>query len=258
MSRECGLDHFMYINAGRVFRNAVEACFELSSPDLTSSLIQRNALTSIVFATVSAEAFINELHHTACIWASRPESPEWTKALCEILGEAEKSRSSIESKYQLAKFILSGRAFDKGAAPFQNFALLVDVRNLIVHAKPLDAIVGKDEHGKVVWTEPKVMVRLQEIGVAKVDDNLREIASKQQSSQIITDLVAQISTRDTASWACKSSSALVNAILDVVPKGFAKETDFAYRKDFTFEQQEPRKHGLRWISFPSDSTTVLP
>ena len=187
-----------------------------------------------------------------------PQSPEWTKALCEILTEAEKSRASIEAKFQLANFILAGRTFDKGIVPFQNFALLVDVRNLIVHAKPLEAIVGKDEHGKVAWIEPKVMKRLEEIGVAKVDDNLREMALKQRSNQIITDLVAQISTRETASWACKSSAALVNAVLDVVPKGAAEYTDLCYRKDFTFEPQEPRKHGVRRIASAPDSTTALP
>ena len=218
----------MYVNAGRIFRNAVDACSELSSPNLTSSQIQRNALASIVFATVSAEAFINELHHLSCMWADAPKSAEWTKALCQILGEAEKSRASIEAKFQFAHFILIGRTFDRGAAPFQHFALLVAVRNLIVHAKPLEAKIGKDEQGKVAWIEPKVMVRLEDIGVAKIDNHVRERASN-QSTQIITDLVSQISTRDTALWACQSVSALVNAVLDAMPSEANTYTELLYR-----------------------------
>jgi hypothetical protein len=41
-----------------------------------------------------------------------------------MLGEAEKSRTSIESKYHLAKFVLSGQPFDKGANPFQTFCII--------------------------------------------------------------------------------------------------------------------------------------
>ena len=62
-----------------------------------------------------------------------------------MLGEAEKSRTSIESKYHLEEFVLSGEPFDKGANPFQTFALLIDARNLIVHAKPLEAVIRKNE-----------------------------------------------------------------------------------------------------------------
>jgi len=42
-----------------------------------------------------------------------------------MLGEAEKSRTSIESKYHLEEFVLSGEPFDKGANPFQTFATFV-------------------------------------------------------------------------------------------------------------------------------------
>ncbi len=53
----------MYVNAGSLFKNAVEVCDGLTA----SAAIQarRDALVSIVLATISTEAFINELHNGA-------------------------------------------------------------------------------------------------------------------------------------------------------------------------------------------------
>lgn len=229
----------MFANAGRIFVNAVESCQELSAAGLTSAQIQRRSLAAILFSTISTEAFINELHHQSCFWAGEVNPPGWTKALCEVLGEAEKARASIESKYHLAKYILSGEPFDRGAAPFQTFALLIDIRNLIVHAKPLEAIVRKNEHGKYVWSEPKVMVRLQEMNVVNTQD--LQIAIAHNPDRIVADLVVQISTQATAKWACKAASGIVSAMLDAVPVDFARITDVLYRDSFIipddFERQ---------------------
>jgi len=51
---------------------------------------------------------------------------------------------------------LSCEPFDKGAQIFQDFDLLVDLRNVIVHAKSKEAVMRKDERsGKYVWTSPQ-------------------------------------------------------------------------------------------------------
>jgi len=202
----------------------------MTSPPL-SVQSRREALASILFAAVSAEAFINELHHLVREWTDRPSAPGWAKTFDDILEDAEKSRTSIKSKYQLAKFILSGQPFDKGAPPFQDFASLVEVRNLIVHARPPVATLRKDATGKFAWAEPPVVVRLQNVKVAEVDYSLIDIASRTAAEAVVVDLVGHISTRTAAQWACTATAGIVNAILDAIPNEFATAA-FLYRSDF--------------------------
>jgi|HubBroStandDraft_2_1064218.scaffolds.fasta_scaffold73442_1 hypothetical protein len=200
-ARETG----MYVNAGSLFKNAVEVCDGLTA----SAAIQarRDALVSIVLATISTEAFINELHNGAEA-QSGAAAPGWINALGYMLGEAEKSRASIESKYQLARFILTGQPFDRGVSPSQDFALLISVRNLIVHAKPQDAKVRRDADGKLVWVEPNIMCRLQGSRVLGVSESLRNAASTLGADTIVSDMLAEISTHSVAQWACKAAAGL--------------------------------------------------
>jgi hypothetical protein len=220
----------MYVNAGSLFSNAVELCKGLTESVAVQA--RRDALVTIILATISTEAFINELHH----WAedqSGPSAPGWINALGDVLGEAEKSRSTIELKYQIARFILTGQPFDRGAAPFQDFALLISVRNLIVHSKPQEAKVERDANGKLVWVEPRILCRLQRAGILSVSDSLRDAASRLGAETIISDLLAEISTHSVAKWACRAAAGAVNGVLDSIPAGgYASAAEVMYRKDF--------------------------
>src|SRR5229473_1538966 len=115
----------MNLHAGIFFQNAVEWS------QLEGIVSRRQALAGILFAAISAETFINEIEIIAGLHVKHFKTPGWLGALSALLEEAEKSRVSVLSKYQLAKFILSGETFPKGAMPFQGFALLVEIRNLI-------------------------------------------------------------------------------------------------------------------------------
>jgi len=99
---------------------------------------------------MSAEAFINEIPQLAAEAAGDSTEPGWVKAMGEIVGAAEESHAPIESKYHLASLVLTGHVFDKGVQPFQDFKILVDLRNLVVHTKPGEAIRQKEptEHGR--------------------------------------------------------------------------------------------------------------
>ncbi len=218
------------MNAGRLFKNAVEVCYkaQLRNDEIET---RREALASILFATISTETFINELHHSAEEWTDHPLASDRIRALAELLQEAEKTHSSIEAKYQLAKFILSGEVFERGSAPFQEFALLNDVRNVIVHQKPLVAILRRNGEGRFGWAEPKIMVRLEGAGVVEVSGSLAELASHTTDEAIGVDLVGQISTFAVASWACKAASGIVNGILDAFPEEFGGTAHF-YKEDF--------------------------
>jgi hypothetical protein len=229
--------HGMYVNAGSLYKNAVEVYRETSA----SMPIQarRSSLISIILATISTEAFINELHHLAHN-QSDASAAGWVNALSEILNEAEKSRASIESKYQLAKFILTGQPFDRGSSPFQQFSLLVDLRNLIVHVRPQQALL-KNDNGRYVWVSPPIMTRLQAAGIISVDDYIKQAASQNNAEGVIADVLAQVSTEAVAGWACITAATIVNAILDALPQSLFKVgADIAYRKDFSAALQGPK------------------
>jgi hypothetical protein len=52
--------------------------------------------------------------------------------------EVEASKGSLESKFLVASFALSGTMFEKGAQPWRDFAALVRLRNALVHLRPLE------------------------------------------------------------------------------------------------------------------------
>jgi len=208
-------------------------CEAISSPR-PSGQHRREALSSIILAVISCEAFINELPELAKPWQESPKSPGWLKGLAAILGEAEESHASIESKYHLAKFVFTGQPFDKGATPFQDFALLIDIRNIMVHAKPLEASLEKNDQGEFFWSKPPLMRRLQAARIVGVDENLKQAANSNNADKLIADMVSQISSQDVALWACRAASAMVNSIIDSVPGDFDFRAvlELAYRKEF--------------------------
>jgi hypothetical protein len=227
-------------NAGMLFNNATEMCRAISAPQ-DSPVHQREALASILLAFFSTEAFINELGQLAEFVArDRADLPGWIATLASILEEAENSRSPIESKYVLAHFILTGRPFDRAAQPFQDFALLTDVRNVLVHRKPLDARLEKDESGVYKWSEPKLMRQLQSAKIIQATDSLRKAAERNKADTLIADAVGQVSTQAVAAWACRTAAAIVNAIIDGIPSGsFRALVETMYRMYFRSESSSP-------------------
>ncbi len=222
----------MFLNAGRLFRHAVETCQAI--PPAPMGQHEREALSSIVLAVISCESFINELPEIAKQWSSDARRPGWLKAVTQMLEQAEQSRASIESKYQLAKFIFTAEPFDKGAMPFQDFALLIEVRNILIHAKPLEVSLERDDNGEFVWKTPLLMRRLQAARIVGVAENLKDAVKRNNADKLIADMLSQISSKAVALWACRTASATVNAVLNSVPSdsSLARYLEHVYRKDF--------------------------
>jgi len=183
---------------------------------------------------MSTEAFINELQQLATDAAVyNSAEPGWVKLLAEVLEEAEGARVSVEFKYHIAKLVLSGEAFDRGSQPFQDFALLVSLRNRVVHAKPEKAVRQKEADGALNW-ETKIMGRLQSRGVFPPDDIPPRFVPAGQPVKIQSNLLAEIGTQPVARWACGAAAGIVNAVLDAVPTSprLSSLVQRIYRKDF--------------------------
>jgi hypothetical protein len=95
---------------------------------------QKPALVSIVFSVVALEAFMNEL--TELVHDSKHfpgTDPPVISAFGDCMTEAESSHASLQSKFLLGTWLLSGERLDKGTQMYQDFILLVHLRNTLLH-----------------------------------------------------------------------------------------------------------------------------
>ena len=97
------------------------------------------ALSAILLSAAASEAFINELAE----FASQNRTPEvnwdgdveYAALLGDVMAVAENSHVDLFGKFQLAHRIMADAPVDSGRAPFQDFALLIRVRNFLLHLK---------------------------------------------------------------------------------------------------------------------------
>ncbi len=193
----------------------------ISSPD---------PIIAVVFSAVALEAFINEMIEQADIdraWAPLAAS---VRAFGAMGKQIEEQRGQIELKV-LAAFWTLGRAnLDKGKSPYQDFALLVQLRNALLHRRSMMPMkVAADgtfyaDPGKLITALPKSVLS-------------EEIESAEGS--VAADFTLRISTPAMARWSCNAASGMVNAILDLVPDDgrapgtFKHMVETAYRPAFS-------------------------
>ena len=97
------------------------------------------SIVGIIFSAMAIETFLNEVIEQGSglqhIVTSKAEK-ERIQTMASVLGELEKQRVSVRVKIEMAHFILKGKSLDKGSLPYQDFALLTDLRNALIHKKP--------------------------------------------------------------------------------------------------------------------------
>jgi hypothetical protein len=167
-----------------------------------------NALVAVMFAAATLEAFINEI---ALFAKLRTDGPPVLSVLATLLEELEEAQGHMRAKYQLARGVLTGAGFDRGTKPFQDFELLVRLRNEIVHMK--------------------AQLGLIPVGPSTPNPKLGGVATRLQSLKLLAEYetdtqatwVHMASTRATAEWACKTARAMVSATVDSLPDSQFKE-----------------------------------
>ncbi len=123
------------------------------------------------------------------------DPPEALCVLGEFLADAEKSRASLESKFALARWILSGQKLDRGAHPFRDFALLVRLRNELIHFRVNDrflAGVTSEEIHKNLLSRFK-------------DKNL--LAERQSGNPMSWTFLVR--TKAIAEWSCRTAAHMI-------------------------------------------------
>jgi hypothetical protein len=101
----------MFINAIHMYRTAIYMLESVVSSIRDREPNQPEALTSIIFAGITLETFINELPAVLKFVSLDKNSPSWLTTFIEVSGQLEQSRVPIRTKYSVAKFVLSGASF---------------------------------------------------------------------------------------------------------------------------------------------------
>ena len=142
-------------NAPTLFSIAVESAKRIAGASRTGG--HKDSLVSVVFAAAALEAFLNETAYLAGGKNSlRAPQPAVVSAFAQVMEDAEESRAQIQSKFQLSNLVLTGKTYDKGAAPFQDFADLIAVRNLLMHGNSNERFSRVDD--KPVLINPATVV----------------------------------------------------------------------------------------------------
>lgn len=219
----------MWVNAGSMFAIARESCARAcAATDAARSHVDHDPLVAIVFAAAAAEALMNEIGELAdrpLIDPSRLEPPA-VRNLVSLLADAETSRETTTLKFLLAKLALTGQSYERGSNPYQDLALLMELRNSLVHLK--SEVTELDESGNQRSGCPRVVSRLEAKHVLVL---LEENAK--------ATWVFCVSTPAAAKWACNAAAGIANDLFDSIPASQLKSmVEFFYRKHGAFDPIE--------------------
>ena len=217
----------MFINSGCLFGIAKQAYERAKAAAKHDRSHESNEpLISIVFAAAAGEAFINEIGELAAqssgLLSELGPEPAQVQNLARLLSEVEDARGTTNLKFLLGKLALTGKTFDKGANPYQDFAILIDLRNSLMHLK-FDRIESV-KINEVCVHHPGMINNLRSKNVlAQFEDDRNAIAS----------WLLRVSTPAVARWACNATAGIVKDVVESIPDSeLRRQADlFYYRFD---------------------------
>lgn len=179
------------------------------------------ALTCIVFSAFGLEAFINVLSEFMRQGFGGMEPSGKANLLGQALAQFDDSRENLLARIQVTKVILSGNIYNKGAEPFQDVAMLLKVRNALVHPRP-EKVHGSVNNKDLSTMYPKFISHLKNKGLV---DDLNGGRTKSWYSLIETPKVAK--------WAYVISCSIIEDIIDSFPESPLKKMITMMRPDGT-------------------------
>ncbi|HVS88590.1 MAG TPA: hypothetical protein VHF01_10275 [Candidatus Acidoferrum sp.] len=193
------------INAPRLFEVARDAAFveQPSGPRQGLAL----GLTGVVFAAASLEALINEVTDLAEIELQEGGGDKLLQAFVDAISEAEESRVSVGLKFIISSIVLTGRSYPRGEQPYQDFSLLMNLRNAIMHLRPTTLVrvaeheVGLDAKGILAQLQARGLITLPGINM-------------------VTDLLNEASDSNVARWAVNAAAGMAQSFLSMFPEPF--------------------------------------
>jgi hypothetical protein len=101
-----------------------------------SKIDSGESIGAIVFSAMSVEVLLNEIVEMASSPTWSKDQPEEVSMFSAVLSDLERQRAQIDLKVQIGYYILMRKRLDRGSLPYQDFDLLIDIRNALVHKKP--------------------------------------------------------------------------------------------------------------------------
>ena len=221
----------MYMHSGFLWATACEA------RDRAAAVVRDNpqawptdTIVSIILAAATTEAFINELTETVGIqrdspWRQTNPISLPLRAFADALQEIEESRGSLGLKYLIASQTLSGTSFDKGTNPYQDFAILITLRNDLMHLKPRDTFLEK-QGSPLQIHPPKYIKALQQRGLARTP-----------KKDVGMSWLNILQTLEMAVWACDTAGNVIQAVLRLIPDDFVLDPAWGLKSIFMKKQR---------------------
>jgi hypothetical protein len=223
----------------------------------------KEALVSVVFAAASLEAFLNESVYLA---ENTRGAPPIVSAFAQVMADAEESKVQLQSKFQLGNLVLTGKTYDKGTTPYQDFSDLIAVRNSLMHGKSNELFLTIDGKPGALLNPVAVIDRLnsknilheaqpehQKGFVAVAGDtfagrlvlvndsdgttpwssveSVRSIEPgdlKPRGDRLMSRWTYVIGTKAVAQWACSAASRMATDLMEKAPAGNWKQTMESY------------------------------
>jgi hypothetical protein len=191
-----------FLLAGGSFFWLARKAYERSKSDPSESIL------TIILSAIAVESFINELTEFASNPSFTENEPSGIKVLGAILSDLEEQKSQIGAKIQLTYYILTRQQLKVGELPYQDFALLISIRNALVHKKPEKFHYLDSESSEPEFEPHKFIKSLSERKVI-------ELPSKAEVPQ----WYAHIHNPEVARWSYNIAVQMIKLIIDIVPAG---------------------------------------
>jgi hypothetical protein len=233
---------FWVPNTSALFSLAVAAAKGITASPRVGG--QNAALVSIVFAAASLEAFLSEAAYLAEFDQQQVPALGVVSAFAQVMEEAEDSKASIESKFHLANLVLTGKAYEKGSPPYQDFSLLTATRNALVHFKSKEyfakvdgkpavfnqaAVVDKLKSKNILHevspgSESSIHLSVGDTALYSLDvpKQGRTVGPEKVQYKLSPDAVRArwtflISTKAVAEWACDTAVGMAVDLIEKIP-----------------------------------------
>jgi hypothetical protein len=210
LSKGRGNDNVLFLIAQRTLES-------IAAKPVRPGQSEISALVCPVFAVAAVETFLYELGEDADTWASRSDGSEqvFLHGLATLLRALEKSRFQVLHKTAWVARYLTGHPPDLGSRIFQDFDILVRLRNTVIHLKDSEETLHYEDGSMDVEGTPKVINQLQERGLV--------------SRPYLPSWLVAISTQQVAEWSCNTATRMIVALIGMLPtSGFKQSTELAH------------------------------
>ena len=169
-------------------------------------------IIAVIFSATALEAFINDSIALADM-VPTAEKQDIVVAYATVMKELEDRREALLIKYHIGLIIWSGSAWSEQLPPYQDFRLLLSLRNSLLHMRSdrweVHLTRGSREPKRTSEQYPRFINAFRQ-------RKLIESPSKSKSWLEI------VNTPTIGKWACRTASEITKLFVERIPAGYYK------------------------------------